>query len=210
MAPIVVFRCSSALKRVLLLLYVLAASTTLPAQVAATFNASVLNVGAPNGTALTNPYAVAVDGAGNVYISGNSRIVKVPPGGPGTVLNVGTPGGTGFHPSGVAVDGGGNVYISDSNQERILKIPPGGPGTVFRSSPIVQNGVAVDGVGNVYIADRTNNQIVEVPPGGGSGTVLNVGTPGGMPLPSPFGMAVDAAGNLYIADTGNTRIVKVP
>ena len=110
----------------------------------------------------------------------------------------------------MAVDGAGNVYISDSNQERILKVPPGGPGTVFRSNPIVQNGVAVDGVGNVYIADRTNNQIVEVPPGGGPGTVLNVGTPGGTPLFSPFGMAVDAAGNLYIADTGNNRIVKVP
>src|SRR5580704_14083738 len=121
MTPIVVFRCSSALKRVLLLLYALAASTTLPAQVAATLNASVLNVGTPDGTALTNPYAVAVDGAGNVYISGNNRIVKVPPGGPGTVLNVGTIDGVAqnaFLQYGVAVDGAGNVYIGDYSNGR--------------------------------------------------------------------------------------------
>src|SRR5580698_8064465 len=176
MASIAVFRCSSALTRILFLLYVLAASTTLPAQVAATFNASVVNVGTPNGTALTNPYAVAVDGAGNVYISGNNRIVKVPPGGPGTVLT-GTAGDTSIVPSGVAVDGAGNVYFGDFNNRRIVEVSPTGmssdlnlgtPGGTALLNPFA---VAVDGAGNVYISDSNQERILKVPPGG-PGTVF--------------------------------------
>src|ERR1700676_3109607 len=60
-------------------------------------------------TGLNNPSGVAVDGAGNVYVteSTNNQVVKLGGTGPQTVLPF-----TGLSkPSGVAVDGAGNVYV---------------------------------------------------------------------------------------------------
>jgi serine/threonine-protein kinase len=71
---------------------------------------------------LREPYAVAVDTAGNVYIADywNNRALKLPAGSntpvelPFTGLN---------HPEGVAVDTAGNVYIADYGSYRVLKLP---------------------------------------------------------------------------------------
>jgi serine/threonine-protein kinase len=65
---------------------------------------------------------VAVDGAGNVYVTdtGNSRVLKLaasstaPTELPFTGLN---------HPYGVAVDAAGNVYVTDTGNNRVLKLP---------------------------------------------------------------------------------------
>jgi sugar lactone lactonase YvrE len=177
--------------------------------------ASVLNVGTPGGVSLTGPSGIAVDGAGNGYISETSdnRILEVPPGGPATVLNVGMVLNS---PGGVAVDGAGNVYIADTLNNRIVKVPPGGPGSVLNvvtpggESLNSAAGVAVDGAGNVFIADTGNGRVVEVTTAGVA-SVLNVGSPGGLPLGTPFGLAVDGTGNVIIADTRpNHRIVRVP
>ena len=95
--------------------------------------------GGPTGTAeFNNPWGVAVDAAGNVYVadSGNNRIRKVDPNGNVTMLagngtwgfEDGTGGPTGtaeFNgPEGVAVDAAGNVYVADSANNRIRKISP--------------------------------------------------------------------------------------
>jgi hypothetical protein len=92
------------------------------------------------------PAAVAVDGAGNVYVGDelNHRIRKVTPAGVVTTLagsgnGVGTGGfadGTGTaakfsNPAGVAVDGSGTVYAADARNQRIRKITPTGAATTF-------------------------------------------------------------------------------
>jgi sugar lactone lactonase YvrE len=92
----------------------------------------------PAGSAeLYYPEAVAVDGAGNLYIAdaGDDHIRKVTPG--GTITTVaGNGNATGGYnsdniaatsaqlngPSGVAVDGAGNLYISDTLNNRIRKV----------------------------------------------------------------------------------------
>ena len=146
--------------------------------------------GGPAVSASFDPYAAAVDLAGNLYIAdtGNNRIRKVSG---GTITTVAGNGNSGF-------SGDGGLATSAS-----------------LTSP---TGVAVDSAGNLYIADGSGR--VRKVSGGTITTVAGNGTYGysgdGGPATSASlafdgipGVAVDSAGNLYIADTGNNRIRKV-
>ncbi|MGA2867319.1 MAG: hypothetical protein ABSF95_22820 [Verrucomicrobiota bacterium] len=139
------------------------------------------------------PYGVAVDSAGNVYVadSWNDTIRKVTPGGVVTTLAglAGTQGsadGTASAaqfsgPRGVAVDSAGNVYVADTWNHTIRKVTPGGVVTTLAGLAGISGsddgtgsaarfydpcGVAVDSAGNVYVADTWNCTIRKVTPGG--------------------------------------------
>ncbi|WP_368565682.1 gluconolaconase [Pseudoxanthomonas sp. UTMC 1351] len=131
-----------------------------------------------------DPYGVAVDGDGTLYIADageNNLIRKIGVGGTITTLAGSVEGfadGVGsaaaFHtPSGLACDAAGNIYVADTGNHAIRKISPqgvvttlAGNGTAgFRdglgsqaqfNGPI---GVAVDATGNVYVADTYNDSI---------------------------------------------------
>jgi DNA-binding beta-propeller fold protein YncE len=163
---------------------------------------AITNATALASSGLSQPYGVAVDGAGNVYIAdtGNnairewiaaSNIVT-------TLLSSGL-----NSPSGVAVDGAGNVYIADTGNNAIREwTVANGTVTALVSSGLANpSGVAVDGAGNVYIADTGNNAIREWTVA--TGTVTALVSSG---LANPSGVAVDGTGNVYIADTGNNAI----
>jgi uncharacterized protein (TIGR03437 family) len=138
---------------------------------------------------LNNPYTLATDFSGNLYIAdfGNDRIRKVAS---GSITTVAGDGATGFsgdgapptsaqldYPRGVALDSLGNVYTADSGNNRIRKIAGGVIQTV------AGNGTA--GFGG----------------DGGPATSAQLNQPGAV-LP-------DASGNIYVADTGNNRIRKI-
>jgi hypothetical protein len=88
---------------------------------------SVINTG---GLATTNPYELALDGAGNMYVGDYSgkNVTKIPTGGgSASVVNLGTPGGTALQNiTGVALDGAGNLFVGDHQNSRILVMTPGG------------------------------------------------------------------------------------
>jgi DNA-binding beta-propeller fold protein YncE len=70
-----------------------------------------------------NPYGVAVDASGNVYVAAvyNHRIQKFTTSG-GYITQWGSNGsgqGQFYFPWGVAVDAGGNVYVADEMNNRI-------------------------------------------------------------------------------------------
>ena len=88
---------------------------------------------------LDGPAGVAVDGAGNVYITdrGNDRIRRVD--GAGIITTIAGTGVRGFSgdggpaveakldgPNGIAVDGTGNVYIADYNNHRVRRVDGAG------------------------------------------------------------------------------------
>ena len=150
------------------------------------------NDGPANEAQLHEPEAVAVDGAGNVYIadSANQRIRRVDAA-TGTISTIagsghwdyGGDGGPAIeahlrHPRGAAVDGAGNVYISDTDNHRIRKVDTEGTistiagtgewgysgdgGPASQAKLSEPVGVAMDGDGNVYIADTDNHRIRKV------------------------------------------------
>jgi sugar lactone lactonase YvrE len=153
---------------------------------------------------LVNPYCVAVDGKGDVFVSdpGNQRVVEVPAGG-GPQITVGS-GLIG--PFGLAVDGAGDVFITDIGLNQVVVVPAGGgPQTTVGSGLSSPYGVTVDGAGDVFIADSGNSRVVEVPAGGGPQTTVGSGL-------YPYGVAVDGAGDIFIADrpAGDNRVVEIP
>ncbi|MGD0176101.1 MAG: hypothetical protein ABSC50_04665 [Candidatus Bathyarchaeia archaeon] len=152
----------------------LTVGVTYPVPVRACSNCNFLlkwgSSGSGNGQ-FNEPYGLAVDSAGNVYVTdiGNDRVEKFTS--TGAFLNwwgsLGSGNGQFSSPKGVAVDSAGNVYVTDVDNDRVEEFA--GTGTFITkwgSGPSPGNGqfnhpggVAVDSAGNVYVADRFNNRV---------------------------------------------------
>ena len=171
-----------------------------------------------NGAVISSPTGVAVDGAGDVFISiwNQSRVVEVPAGGgAATVIDATANGISLYNNHGVAVDGAGDLFIADLGNNRVVEVPAGG-GAATAIDPTVDGeglnepiAVAIDGVGDLFIADNGNSRVLEMPAGGGAPTVIDP-TVNGKTLSIPYRVAFDVAGDLFIADEGNNRVVEVP
>jgi sugar lactone lactonase YvrE len=113
-------------------------------------------------TGLNQPYDVAVDGSGNVYIADtyNSAIKKWSAANNAVTTLV----STGLdQPFGVTVDGSGNVYIADSYNNAIKEwsVTNNTVTTLVSTGLNLPAGVAMDRAGNVYIADSGNFAVKE-------------------------------------------------
>ena len=143
----------------------------------------------PN-TPVSEPYGLAVDGAGTLYISeyGVDRVLKLdaslmltPLAGTGQTGEAGD-GGPALQaalngPSGLTVDASGTVYVVDQDGGRVRRIA---------------NGIitAVAGLGKFGFS--------------GDG-----GAPLGAQFAAPYGVALDPAGRLLVADVQNQRIRRI-
>jgi sugar lactone lactonase YvrE len=179
-----------------------------------------------------HPEAVALDGAGNVYVidTSNQTVREVTAGGSVTTL-AGTPGmggradGAGaaarfFYPAGIASTGAGTVYVADTGNHAIREMASPGSVTTLAGSAgqegdadgtgsqalfAYPHGVAVDGSGHIYIADTNNNAIRESTT---AGVVTTLAGNGGVPPGSADGVGGAATFNAPagVAADGNGNV----
>lgn len=182
--------------------------------------------GQATGATIGECIGVAVDGSGNLYISGNFRIRKVNTAGViSTVTGTGSIGYSGdggpaaaaaADPIGIAVDAAGNLYFADPNAQRVRKIDTagiittvagngtfgdtgdGGPATSAEMKAPVD--VSLDGAGNLYIAE-TSSYIRKVSAAAGSGTTIQV-SPAALTFSYTAGGAAPANQNLNVSSSG--------
>jgi sugar lactone lactonase YvrE len=143
--------------------------------------------GTGTAASFNNPWGVATDASGNVYVAdqGNNIIRKITAAGVVTTLagsgSAGSVDGTGtaasfFAPTGIATDASGDVYVADQGNHKIRKITAAGIVTTLAGS-------------------------------GSAGAAEGTGTAASFSY--PFGVATDASGNVYVADRGNHKIRKI-
>ncbi len=143
--------------------------------------------GAGSAAEFHDPWGIAIDKAGNLYVADalNNAIRKITPGGVVSTLagngTTGTTDGTGAaakfnHPAGIAINSDGDLYVTDEFNNSIRKITAAGVVTTVAgkgaaglkdgvgldaefNNPI---GITIDSDGNLYVVDSMNNAIRKI------------------------------------------------
>src|SRR5581483_209652 len=160
---------------------------------------------AATGAELSNPNAVSVDSAGDLFIADmdNNVIREI-------AVSTGTQWGVSMTANDIYTVAGSSSGYSGSSGD-------GGPATsALLSSP---SGVALGGSDDLYIADLYNNKVRRVSPstanistfaGGGSSTRTgNDGPALASGIDQPAAFATDSSGDLYFADSNNNRVQEI-
>jgi DNA-binding beta-propeller fold protein YncE len=169
---------------------------------------------------LRNPYDVAVDPAGRVFVADNSnhRVVRYGPA-PRYVYrgrwgSYGSRQGQLQYPRGLAVDASGRTFVASPGGNRIDMFALGGeplgsfgqsgrvPGQFIRP-----HGVGADSSGMRAVADAVNGRIQLLRPDGSVAAMFGAPAPGPTLLPDPVGVAFDDRGLLYVVDQRRSRVL---
>jgi sugar lactone lactonase YvrE len=155
----------------------------------------------PGPAKLCQPYGIAVDGAGKLYVADqdNSRVLQYTPPFTTNMLASKVFGQADFTSGqcnkgsnqvgaaklcgsyGVGADSAGNLYVGDTSNNRVLQYTP----------PLATNMQASKVFGQADFTSREANR--------------GRASPSSHTLFRPFGVAADGSGNLYVADFKNHR-----
>ena len=171
------------------------------------------------GPALLRPEGVAVDPAGNLWVTDTdaNRVRELSPSGT-PLLTFGQPGGGNgqfSQPIAIALGPDGTVYVGDFGANRIERFNSAGAFLSTFGSHGSGNGqfdgiggIAVDSSGNVYVADSVNNRVQKFSATGQYQSQFGTTGSANGQLRAPSGIALDSAGNIYVADGLNCRVQK--
>jgi alpha-tubulin suppressor-like RCC1 family protein len=220
---------------------VTSAATSLSVSTNATYTFSTFAGLGTNGTVdgtgkaaqFNAPWGIAVDSAGNVYVSeGGGSGLSVPPsnvirkitpagvvttlagktGVAGSLDGVGTVA-TFTGPRGLAVDSAGTVYVAANG---IRKITTAGVVTTLVPSMYLPSALVFDMNGNLLVAESNTHAIKKVTLQGAVADYAGTGTWGWLDGPAataqfggPTGITADSFGNVYVSEYYNATIRKI-
>ncbi len=183
-------------------------------------------VDGPAATArFNNPFYLALDSAGNLYVTDllNHAVRKITPG--GVVSTFAGGNGELNRPAGLAFDAADNLFVADTANHVIRLVTPRGLMVNFAGSPSARGAVdgtldavrfsfpsdlCVDAKGNIFIADAGSYSIRKLSADGVVSTIAG-GTVGGggadgtgraARFVEPQGIRLTPDGNLVVGDTG--------
>jgi streptogramin lyase len=168
----------------------------------------------PSSAGAPNPYTLALDSGGNLYVEnfqvGAGKILVFPP---GSTTPSRTISGLSAPAFGLAIDASGDIFVSEYTAQDVKEFTPSGGGTPSRTlssstSPTGINkpeGLAVDSSGNLYVANGGGTIGVSVYAPGTSTTPSAVFHTG---MSAPAQLAFDAGGNLYVSNNGGTSVTE--
>lgn len=197
------------------------------------------NMEKPTQACFSSYSGIAVDKAGNIYVtSWCHNVFKISPTGivtnlAGKAKESGSTNGTGDgarfnNPKGIAVDRSGNLYVDDNGNFTIRKITPTGivttiAGRAGQSGYIngtgadarfgCTSGIIVDKNSNLFVTDGCNSTIRKVTQTGivtdFVGKSINSSITEQASSNSSKGIAQDKNGNLYVTDSESSTILKI-
>jgi sugar lactone lactonase YvrE len=157
---------------------------------------------------LSQPTALAIDGAGNFYVVAAGELYKETPAHGAYVQTQISTDLTNLN--GVAVDRGGNLYLTSAVAGDVHKEAWQANGTYVESA--IGYGIAgpaavgVDGSGNVLLLDAKDGSLyIEAPQANGS----YLQTSFALGISPAVGLAVDGSGNVYVADSSHGEVEKL-
>jgi sugar lactone lactonase YvrE len=161
--------------------------------------------GAARSASFSDPFGVAVDRRGNIYVSDagqSNRIRRITTEGKVETIAGSTEGFSDgdarkaqFNtPSGIALDKKGNIVIADTSNNRIRRLSSDGQVSTlagtgaagFKDGPSAEAefdgpiGVAIDKQGNTIVADSYNDAIRRISADGTVNTIAGIGSPGSL------------------------------
>lgn len=153
------------------------------------------------------PYGIAIDAAGNAWVSNESGNAVTKLSNLGTVVSSNSVPGL-YGAKGIALDPSGNVWVANSAGDSVVKMIVTS-GTVSGSSSYLAGSggapvaLALDSAGNAWVANYNGSNLTELSSAGA--TVLTVSST----VSNPTGVALDPTGNVYVASSGTGKVVKL-
>jgi sugar lactone lactonase YvrE len=164
-------------------------------------------------TTALNAYGIALNAAGDIYVSQGTAVFKITPGGALSSTTIRY-----RYLKGIATDSSGNVYAGAQSDfphhpGGLFEIAPDGKVSDLTVSQFYgsnDEGVAVDSSGNVYVAtDDPYGYAGPIYKRSPHGKITTIGATFASNA-YLLGIAVDRLGNLYVADVNNGVIDKIP